>query len=113
MKAISVSIYKPHYGDCSNNGISHRFQEILLLHDEGWIDVDPDNPPENLCKIVKRHLFGQDFLHIEPVERPTGCGWMAGGCLCYSSDSRFTETSQYALSLHDRQETPEHYATYD
>lgn len=104
-KAISVKIYKPDYGDCSNSGISHRFNEVLIEHPEGWIEYDPDNPPENLCKIVRRNLFGRDFVHVEPVARPEGCGWMFGGCLAYSSDARFQEISHYALQLHDRQES--------
>lgn len=107
MKALPVSIYKNKGGDCSNHGISSRFDEILLICEDGFIDVDEENPPENLCKVVTRNLFGEEYKHIEPVERPSGVGWMYGGCICYASDSRFD--SRYPLKLHDRTESQELY----
>lgn len=105
-KALSVNIFKDRNGDCSNGGISSKYDSILVLHDEGWIDVDMDNPPENLCKLVKRNLWGETFYHVEPVAAPTGIGWMFGGSLVYSSDGRF---STGPLKLHDRQESQELY----
>lgn len=108
MKKYAIPLYiydNKAYGNCSNNGISTRFNTVLLIHPEGFIEVDDENPPENLVKIVTRDFgFRGTFTHIEPVARPTGCGWMFGGALVYSSDSRFQEISHYALQLHDRQE---------
>lgn len=110
MKALPIGIYESkRIGNCSNHGISERFNEILLLCEDGFIEVDMENPPENLCKVVERHLFGETYKHIEPVARPDGCGWMMGGCYVGCSDSRFTEISQYPLPLHDRQESQELY----
>lgn len=110
MRALPISIYEDKsIGNCSNNGISSRFREVLLICDSGFINIDENNPPENLCKIVTRNIFGREHKHIEPVARPTGVGWMAGGSICYTCDSRFRELSQYPLCLHDRQETQEQY----
>ena len=105
MRALPISIYEDKkIGNCSNNGISSRYKEVLLICDEGFIKIDEDNPPENLVKLVTRNLFGREYKHIEPVAAASGAGWMAGGSLVYSSDSRFRSMSEYPLSLHDRQE---------
>ena len=111
MKAINLYIYKSRHGDSSNGGISSRYSEVLIECEDGYIEVDENNIPENFCKVVKRHFGGETYLHIEPYkDTDKGCvGWMAGGCFCFSSDSRFTRISQYPLSLHDRQETQELY----
>ena len=110
MKALPLSIYEDkRIGNCSNNGISSRYTEVLLICEEGFIDIDEDNPPENLVKMVTRHLFGKDYKHIEPVARSNGVGWMSGGSLVYSCDSRFRRMSDYPLSFHDRQESQEIY----
>lgn len=109
MKALRVNIYKHKSGDCSNNGLSSKYNELLLICEEGYIDVDENNPPENLVKLVTRNLFGKEYKHIEPVARPKGVGWMAGGTIVYSCDSRFREMSEYPLSFHDRCESQEQY----
>ena len=107
MKALPVDIYKHRGGDCSNHGISERHNEILLICPDGFVDIDEDNPPDNLCKVVKRNLFGRDYYHVEPVTRPNGVGWMYGGCVVCTSDSRFR--FDYPLKLHDRTESQEMY----
>jgi len=113
MKALPVSVYRNADGtDCTNDGVSSRFRALLIVCPDGFIDVDENNPPENLCKVVKRHLFGRDIYHVEPVSRPTGAGWMMGGNYAATSDSRFGRLcgEQYgALAIHDRQETWEMY----
>ena len=112
MKALRVSIFEDKsIGNCSNNGISARHNEILLLHPYGNIEVDEKNPPENLCKVVERVFSFGTYKHIEPVAKtkPGNVGWMAGGSICHSSDARFREYSDYPLMLHDRQETTEEY----
>lgn len=108
MRALNVSIFESKgFGNCSNHGISERYNEILLICEDGNVEIDEDNLPENLCKIVTRTLFGKEHKHIEPVARPDGVGWMSGGCICYTSDARFD--SDYPLSLHDRTESQKQY----
>lgn len=76
MRALPISIFEDKkIGNCSNDGISSRYKEVLLVCESGFIEVDENNPPENLVKVVTRHLFGKEYKHIEPVARPTGCGW--------------------------------------
>lgn len=110
MRALPIEVYrkvKPY--DCSNGGISSRFDSLLLLNDEGFIEIDENDPPENLVKLVERQLFGETYLHIEPVKGPDkNCaGWMYGGNIACCSDGRFP--SRYPLKIHDRQETWEQY----
>lgn len=115
MKALPISVYKTdRLGDCTNGGITSRYDTLLLICEDGFISVDEDNPPENLVKIVtRRYAGGKEYKHIEPYAlTDSGCvGWMAGGNLAYSSDSRFRRMSEYPLSVHDRQETQAQYDT--
>ena len=109
MRALRVYVYKSDLGDCSNNGISSKYKEILVLCPDGNIEVDESDPPENLCKIVERNLWGSVYKHIEPVAKANGVGWMASGSIAYSCDSRFREMSEYPLVMHDRTESQELY----
>ena len=112
VKALRVEIYEgKSIGNCSNDGISARYKDILLIHEEGYIDVDLDNPPENACKVVTRFLFGRYYKHIEPLKpvEKGNVGYMAGGSFAYCCDSRFGDISDYPLPIHDRQETQEQY----
>ena len=102
-RALSVSIFEDKsIGNCSNNGISARFREVLILNAEGNVKVDMDNPPENLCVYVERELFGERHDYIRPYADAVGAGWMFGGSLVYSCDSRF---GYMPMKLHDRQES--------
>lgn len=112
MKAIPVEVFRHGNGDFTNGGISSRFSSLLVVCDQGWINIDENNKPANLCKLVKRHLFGRDVFHVEPFNRPSGAGWMMGGNFCYACDSRFTEAVEGlygAIAIHDRQESAELY----
>ena len=111
MNALPIAVYKnPSYKGCSNGGLTEKYDELLLICDDGCIEIDMDNPPENLVKIVIRNLFGKEYKHIEPYAKPKHLGWMAGGAIGYTSDSRFP--SEYPLQIHDRQETSEEYEMY-
>lgn len=110
MRALEIEVYRTaRHTDCTNNGISSRYGKLLLVHPQGNIEFDIENPPENLVKLVRRRLFGRECLHIEPVAQPDGVGWMYGGNIASSSDGRFYDLSPYPLHIHDRQETQEQY----
>lgn len=112
MKALPVYVYKnDSFKGCSNKGISEKFDTLLLIHEEGFIDVDENNPPENLVKIVTRNILGSEYKHIEPYKKATMIGYMDGGSYASTSDSRFSRISKYPLAIHDRQETQEEYDT--
>lgn len=107
-KALRVSIYEDkRIGNCSNNGISARYDEILLLCADGSTDVDLDNPPENLCQYAHRTLAGKEADYIRPYAEPKGVGWMYGGALIYTSDARFP--GSHPVCLHDRDKSQEEY----
>lgn len=108
IKALRISVYRNElYKGCSNRGISEKYDNLLLVCEDGNIEIDENNLPENLVIMVTRNLFGREHKHIEPYARPTYLGWMSGGAVAYSSDSRFE--SDYPLCIHDRQETQEVY----
>lgn len=110
MKALPIYVYSnKSFGGSSNGGITEKFDNLLLIHKEGFIDIDENNPPENLVKVVTRQLHDGEYKHIEPYKKATGIGYMSGGSLAYTSDSRFSQISKYPLSIHDRQETQEQY----
>lgn len=116
MKAIPVEVFRHGKGDFTNGGISSRFSSLLVVCDQGWINIDENNKPANLCKLVKRHLFGRDVFHVEPIDRPSGAGWMMGGNYCATCDSRWNRAigDMYgAVAIHDRQETWEFYNMMD
>lgn len=107
MKALPIEVYRRKGADCSNDGISSKFDTLLLVCDEGFVDVDENELPENLVRMVKRYLFGQDVYSIRPWKDPEGVGWMFGGNFAHTSDSRFSRMfgGQYgAIAIHDRQE---------
>ena len=93
VKGLTIYVYRnSKFGDCSNGGISSRYDELILVGEgiEGPVTVDLDNPPENVVKIVKRKLFGgsEEYMHIEPLN-PDGKWFMAGGNVASTSDSSF------------------------
>jgi hypothetical protein len=112
MRALAVSIFEDKaIGNCSNHGISTRFKEVLIECPTGPREVDENNLPENFCKIVTRDLGFTVYKHVEPVAKPNGVGWMHGGCIVDTSDSRWHELTglDYPLHLHDRCESKELY----
>ena len=119
MHALSVEVYRDGYGDCSNGGVSSRFRELLVPceaaspYDCGPYEYDPDDPPENMCYVERRELFGQVILTLVPAH---GEGWhMYGGNKADCSDSRWGKLLERisgnpfyrfntCLDVHDRYE---------
>lgn len=106
VKALNVSVYEnPTYKGCSNGGVSSIYWNLLLIGDgvEGPKTVDLDHPANNVVKLIKRTVCGEEYMHVEPLDGCNNGGdkwYMSGGAFCYSSDSRFP--SKYPLSIHDR-----------
>jgi hypothetical protein len=66
-------------------------------------EVDSDDV---YLKLVKRHLFGKDILHAEPININKRGNQMFGGKFVWSTDSRFREDiSEQPIQLHDRFES--------
>ena len=104
VRALGIEVFRGHYGDCSLDGVSSKYNELMLVHPEGPNEVDEDDP--RLVKIITRHLFGRDYMHIEPY-RNEDKWFMDGGNIGYTCDSRFREISDYPLMIHDRDESKE------
>lgn len=112
MKALPVRVFKnPLYKECSNDGITKKYDELLLVCDEGYIDIDETNLPENLVILVKKFVAGRPANYIRPyADVPDGCvGYMSGGAYAASSDGRFDRMVEMygAVPVHDRVETYE------
>lgn len=102
MKALRVYVFRNSLNyDCTNNGISSIFDSLLLECEEGYIDVDENNPPENLVVLKERTFGGKTFYRLEPYNT-NGKWYMMGGNFAYISDSRFP--FDYPLPIHDRVE---------
>lgn len=108
VKGLTVFVYRDNFGDCTNGGISSRYDCLILIGEgvDGPMTVDLDDPVDNVVKLVKRRIFGnEEYLHVEPLDgcHAGGGKWYsAGGNFVYTSDSRFP--SRQPLSVHDRRE---------
>lgn len=110
MRGLYVDVYRtPGLSDCTNGGISSKYDRLLLIGIEGPEEIDPDNLPENAVKIGGVYIAGEYHYHLRPVKEPDPdcAGWMCGGNIAYTSDSRFPH--DYPLRIHDRQESWEEY----
>ena len=100
LRGLSVFVYRNKY-DCTNGGISSVCENIILCG-EGLPELSEVTEKTPAFKVVRRIISGREYLHVEPINKPDGRGWMFGGNLCYCSDSRFP--CDYPLKIHDRQE---------
>ena len=102
LRGLLVEVYRPAGRcDCSNNGISSNVNTILLAG-EGIPEIFDACENAPAFRLVKRNLLGGEYMHIEPWERPEGSGWMYGGNIADTSDSR--KPWKYPVHIHDRQE---------
>ena len=53
MKALRIHVYRDNLGDCTNGGISSRYNDLLLICENGYIEIDENNLPENLVEVVE------------------------------------------------------------
>lgn len=105
MKALPINVYRnSSLKGCSNNGMSEKFDTLLLIHKEGFIEIDESDIPKNTVEIITRNLWDGEYKHIEPYVKNEKSHYMAGGAFAYSSDSRFSKISNQPLSIHDRVE---------
>jgi len=110
--------YNPQFRGCANGGISERFDRLILVGENlrGFEEVDLDNPAENVVYLAKRHLFGRDIYHVEPMDGVHATKWTgkkekrwyaSGGSYASTCDSRLGEATDGfygALAIHDRTE---------
>lgn len=103
---LTVHVYRHDLGDCSNNGVSARFDRLTITNIEGPSTPSQDAPA---ARLVQRPRVGN--VVIEPEE--TQGQWHSfGGCFAHTSDSRFSEAVRnmsgyefgFAVPIHDRVE---------
>ena len=70
MKALIIDVYrKKRLGDCTNHGISSKYDTLLVVNERGNIEIDEKNPPENLVKVVTRRIGEEEYKFLETFKR--------------------------------------------
>lgn len=105
VRALRCGIFEDKsIGNCSNNGISNRYNDVYVLCPDGNIEIDLNDPPENLVSFEVRNLGFGKFARFTPYNN-NGKWNMFGGTFVWSCDSRFREHfCEYPVPLHDRYE---------
>lgn len=105
INTIRAEIYKVSSGDCSNGGISSRYNEVYIPCVDGNIEINFENPPENFVLLDINTTFGE-YKYCKPYKDVVEGNWvMMGGTFVYLSDGRFSRNiNQYPIALHDRKE---------
>lgn len=121
--ALRLNVYTPSYGECSNFGITHTYDDVLVLCHEGPVKIDLDDPPKNLMRLERGTVAQKaKTLRLVPATGDTTdlIGPMMGGCYASTSDSRWHriladyvgKENAYiasAVPIHDRYETQDQY----
>lgn len=104
---LRVNVYRSAGQDCTNNGVSSRYDTLTVVNADGPFDPSDDAP----AAILTVGPFGT--IRLEPVELYESNQWvMFGGNLASTSDSRFGEAIEKlggdrfaaAVNIHDRVE---------
>jgi hypothetical protein len=105
LKGYRVYVFKNDSLGSSQNAL--KGDSYVLVTDGIKGDSSEVDSDDVYLKLVKRHLFGKDILHAEPVniDRKNG-NQMFGGKFVWGSDSRFrNDVSESPIQLHDRIES--------
>ena len=63
MKALRIDVFKNGSYDCTNGGISSKYNELLLVCDEGYIDIDENIIKELVEKYIDLFVEAKDCLY--------------------------------------------------
>ncbi len=102
MRGLTLTIYTPSYGNCSNNGVSATCKQVTL--------VGPGIPEifeagkQSPAVEIKVNRNGYKYIGLVDDKRPGMNGPMFGGCVVWSTDSRIREIMPNPMALHDRYE---------
>jgi hypothetical protein len=102
-KGLRITVYR-FKTDCTNGGISGKFENLTLIGD-GVDEVFAPDETAPAVTIVTREIAGDIYKHLVPCDenaKPLPGWFMMGGNFGYCSDSRFPH--KYPLPIHDRQE---------
>ena len=99
-------MYRPHSGDCSNNGLSSSYNRVFLINEEGNLNFNvlDDDCPLNIVKdALVKDSYGNVVYKATPLFSSTPGVWcMFGGTFVYTCDSRYRTEYEYPIPLHDR-----------
>lgn len=98
MQGLICTVYRDHDIDCSNGGLSSKFDKVTLV----GLGMSGPFEPTDECPAVllqRRIIGGKEYLSAIPLENK-GLWNMFGGAFIYTSDSRFP--NDYPIPLHDR-----------
>lgn len=108
---LHIEVFRSNLGDCSLNGVSARFSNLVMITESEIKDFKGDT--KNVVVRIDRKLFGGKLYPVlVPLEvyaeyKADKLPIMFGGNFGYTSDSRFGW--DYPLPIHDRVETWEMY----
>lgn len=91
-----MDIYKPAHGDCSNGGISHTHNEVVI------VNIQSDHAPENAVIVIRDKILSGKVDRIRAIPARHRNKWsMFGGCFIYTSNG-IVPNSGTPIPLHDR-----------
>ena len=96
MKGFQADIY--HCGHTDSLSPMRDALSVTII-DEQLPAMHTPSDDSPAVKLVRRRLFGVDYIHAEPV---TPGSYAFGGRFIYTCDSRFRELTRYPIPLHDR-----------
>lgn len=100
-KGIFVDVLRNASYDCTLNGLSSKHNRVFLIG-EGVREQFKQDDSKPVFKLVKRHIFGEDYYHAEPLEKPKRGAYMFGGN--YITVSRHEAPVKHPIPVHDRSE---------
>lgn len=91
-----MDIYKPAYGDCSNQGISSRHDQVIV------VDNFDHDAADNAVVVVRDKILNGTVDRIRAVPANSKGKWsMFGGCFVYTNNG-IVPNSGMPIPLHDR-----------
>lgn len=97
-RGLLVHVYRQRLGDCTNGGISSKFDSFILVG-PGIPEIFEAREEVPVLYLMKGSITGQ------PIAKPSlddKIWWMFGGNFVYTSDSRFP--SEQPIKIFDRRE---------
>ena len=109
MRGMTAYIYKSKFGDSSNGGLSSKYDEVVFECEDGYLELDPNNLPDNFVVVRRRDLGFCKTVEFVPKKLADKGAWaMFGGCYVSVSDSRFSRVlGTDIVKLFDRVESAE------
>ena len=111
-RALTIYVYRDSLDDCTNEGVSSKYDELLVECPDGNWEVDNTDP-----RLVRLEKNAFNTCILAPVNPGKTGIRMMGGNYAAASDSRFSRMIERllghrfygAVPIHDRFETQQEY----